>query len=113
MLFISCAKKMNYKPLSLKLTGHGSDMKSIECKFNPSKETIESFFNLASEISSKEEHQVYGWSPCFVEGYIEWKNSKWKFKLRPTGSANLLDDQNNLKLLGNLSFTDSWKKFLK
>lgn len=112
-LFISCAKKVNYKKSSVQITGHGSDMESIKCKFSPPFEMIERFFELAKEISPKEEHQTYGWSPCYTEGNVEWMDEKWTFKLRPSGSANIQNAKGDFKLLGCAECAASLKSYEK
>ncbi len=64
-------------------------MQSIKCHFTPPVDLVENFFSLAKPMSPQEEHQFFGWTPCFIEG--RWKRgSEWKlFKLRPTGSAQV------------------------
>ena len=89
LVVASCAKSVNNKKPEVTISGFGSDMRKITCHFKPSLETVQQFFQEASPLKPYEEHQKFGWSPCFVEGLWNYRGEWRKFKLRPTGSAQV------------------------
>lgn len=112
-LCFSCAKTVEKPRISIEITGGGSDMESIDCKFNPPDDLVQRFFEISKPISAVEEHQNYGWSPCYVEGLVERENLKYRFKLRPTGVSALYTNDQKYLLEGCLDCAPGLKLYNK
>ena len=97
---MSCQSWHKSEKKKAEIEKFGSDMAQQTCNpFPITASQVVSFFHKAEKITPQQENEEYGWVPCYVEGFLHEGSKKRRFKIRPTGVAQIEDSEKPEKAL--------------